>query len=324
MPQEQLGVDVAAADDDDARVVAGDRAGPTSEVRAPWPAAPDGSTTRRARRASWRTASAISSSVDGDDLVHEAAEMLERERAERVRAQAIGHRAAGLLGGPGDEAAALERLLGIGRELRLDADDARGRRQRLDRRGDAGRQPTTGDRHHDAGHAGQVLDDLEPARALAGDDGRVVVRLDHDQPALLDEAQREHVALLRVHAGELDLGAVALDALDLDARRVARHADHRVRAEQPRGTRHRLGVVARRVGDDAAGALGIGQRGDLVVRAAHLEGADGLERLRLQPGRVVPAQERRAGGDAADALGRLADLVDRDDVRPDAVLMRRC
>jgi hypothetical protein len=41
-------------------------------------------------------------------------------------------------------------------------------------------------------------------------------------------------------------------------------------------------VVAAGVGDDAAGALFVGERRDLVVRAAQFEGADGLEVFRLQ------------------------------------------
>ena len=183
--------------------------------------------------------------ADGHDLVHEAPQVLERQRAERVRPQAIGHRASGLLRGPGHQRARLERLLGIGRQLRLDADDPRRRRQGLDCGRHAGRQPAAGDGHDDARDVRKVLDDLEPAGPLPGDDRRVVVGLDHDQPALVGEPQRQDVPLLGVHARELDLGAVALDALDLDPRRVARHADHRMRAEQPRGAGHRLGVVAR-------------------------------------------------------------------------------
>jgi hypothetical protein len=98
------------------------------------------------------------------------------------------------------------------------------------------------------------------------------------------------VALLGVHAGELDLGAIALDSLDLDLRRVARHTDDRVRAEQPGRPCHGLRVIPGRVGDHATGALRVGERGDLVVGAAHLECTDRLERLGLQPRRVVPLQ----------------------------------
>jgi hypothetical protein len=43
-----------------------------------------------------------------------------------------------------------------------------------------------------------------------------------------------------------------------------------------------LRVVAAGVSDDAAGAFFVGERGDLVVRAAQFEGADGLKIFRLQ------------------------------------------
>jgi len=43
-----------------------------------------------------------------------------------------------------------------------------------------------------------------------------------------------------------------------------------------------LGVVAARIGDDAAGAFCVGERRDLVVRAAQLEGTDGLKVFGLQ------------------------------------------
>ena len=126
-------------------------------------------------------------------------------------------------------------------------------------------------------HARQVLDDLEAARSLARDDGGIVVGLDHDEAPLAHERQRQLVPLLRVVAGEDDLGAIAADALDLHARRALRHADDGRGTQQPSGAGDGLRVVARRVGDDAAGSLGIGQGGDLVVRAAHLEGTDRLE-----------------------------------------------
>ena len=54
--------------------------------------------------------------------------------------------------------------------------------------------------------------------------------------------------------------------------------------------RDALGVVAAGVGDDAAPALLVGERCDLVVSAANLEGADRLQALRLQP--ELPARCR--------------------------------
>ena len=111
-------------------------------------------------------------------------------------------------------------------------------------------------------------------------------------PRRADQLQRDLVPLVRAGSGEHDLGAVAAHALDLDLRRGLGHHDHGLGAEQPRRARHRLGVVARRVGHHSPGPLLVGQGADGVVGAAHLEGADRLEALRLEPGAVVPAQER--------------------------------
>ena len=49
-----------------------------------------------------------------------------------------------------------------------------------------------------------------------------------------------------------DLGAKAARAFDLDARREARHHDHRAQAQALRVVGHALRVVARAHGDDAA------------------------------------------------------------------------
>ena len=91
---------------------------------------------------------------------------------------------------------------------------------------------------------GQILGDLQPGGALAGDDAPVVVRLDHHHAALRHQVERNLVPLVRARSGEDDLGAVTAHALDLDLRRGLGHHDHRRGAEQPRRARHRLGVVA--------------------------------------------------------------------------------
>jgi hypothetical protein len=72
-------------------------------------------------------------------------------------------------------------------------------------------------------------------------------------------------------------------------------------AHHPRGQGHALRVVARGERDDPPGALGRRQRGELVQRAADLEGAGALEVLALEehlmPAGVVErlaADDRRA------------------------------
>ena len=49
------------------------------------------------------------------------------------------------------------------------------------------------------------------------------------------------------------------------------------------------------------------------MRAANLERPNRLEVLRLEPGRVVPGEQRRAQGHAPDAIRRLADALQGDE-----------
>ena len=61
---------------------------------------------------------------DGHDVVEVRAQVSERPRAERLGAGAVGDRPGHIGRGPADDLAAAQRVAGIGRQLRLDADDA--------------------------------------------------------------------------------------------------------------------------------------------------------------------------------------------------------
>ena len=111
-----------------------------------------------------------------------------------------------------------QRLAGVGRELRLDADDPRVGPEGLDGRRDAAREPAAADRHEDRREVGQVLDDLEPDRALAGDDPVVVEGRDDRQPALGGDRLGDPLALVAGGPDDDDLGAVGRDPVALDAR----------------------------------------------------------------------------------------------------------
>src|SRR5207248_11302619 len=67
--------------------------------------------------------------------------------------------------------------------------------------------------------------------------------------------------------------------------------------------RDRLRVVARRERDDSARALFLGERRDLVVRAAELERAAPLEGLRLQVDRCADERVERARRDDRRLVG---------------------
>ena len=82
------------------------------------------------------------------------------------------------------------------------------------------------------------------------------------------------------------------------------HADDRAHAEEPRGEGDRLAVVAGRGGDHAARPLLRGELRDEVDAAAHLEGADGLVVLVLDPDlRADQLARAPRSGTAASAAG---------------------
>ena len=182
--------------------------------------APDGSTTSRDRSAASRTPAAISASTDRDDPVEVRAQVGEGPGAERLGPRAVGDRPRNVGGRPTDDRSGCQRCARIGRELGLDADDPNVRAQPLDRGRDTACQPAAADRHQDEPVVGQVLDDLEPDRALAGDDPVVVERRDDRQTALRGDGLGLCLALVGRGTDDDDLGAIGGDPLALDRRRV--------------------------------------------------------------------------------------------------------
>ena len=239
--------------------------------------------------------------------------MRERPRTERLRPRPVGGRPGHQLGRPAHDLVASQRIARVGRELGLDADDACLGPERPDRRRDPARQPAATDRDEDDRDIRQVLDELEPDRPLAGDDPIVVERRDDLEPALGCELLGHLLALVAGRADDHDLGAVGRHPLALDRRRVGGHHDHGRRPQQASRSSDALGMVARRVGDDAAPALLRGQGRDRGVGASQLERPDRLEGFGLQEPSLLgrsERHERRAGRDAAQAVGRRTDVLD--------------
>ena len=112
-----------------------------------------------------------------------------------------------------------------------------------------------------------------------------------------------------------DFGAKHARAVDLDGGRGRRHNDHGGHPEQAGCARERLGVIARRVGDHAAGELVAAEPCEHVGGAADLEGAGDLHVLAFQAERRATGarramDERCAADDAADACSGGADVVE--------------
>ena len=201
---------------------------------------------------------------------------------------------------------------------RLDADDAELRAHLAERERDPCREPAAADRHDDRPHLRpELLGELEPERALAGEDQRVLEGVDVGL-ARLDPLLRGRRRRVEAQAGEDDLGAVALRRLELGRRRVLRHEDRCAHAVLARSPGDRLAVVAGARRDHPGGALGVRQAGDPVEGAADLEGARALEVLGLEPDRPageaaerLRRDDRRLARDPLQAPARLLDLSER-------------
>ncbi len=159
--------------------------------------APDGSTTSRAALGGQPDGPGDLALADRDDAVEQGAQVLERARAQRLRPRPVGDRPRDVVGRPAHDLAGGQRVAAVGGQLGLDADDPAAGLERLDRDGHAAGQPAATDRHQDARDIGQVLDDLQPDRALAGDDPVVVERRDDGQTALGGELLGDGLALVR-------------------------------------------------------------------------------------------------------------------------------
>jgi hypothetical protein len=127
-----------------------------------------------------------------------------------------------------------------------------------------------------------LLEDLQAAGALPGDDVRMVERVDQHRPGRGRELVRRDEALVHRGSDELDLRPICLGGGDLGHRRPVRHVDLGVDAQQLRGERHALGVVPGARRDDPACLLGVREAGHARVGAADLERPSPLKVLALE------------------------------------------
>ena len=200
---------------------------------------------------------------------------------------------------------------------RLDADDLHVGPERLDVARDAGNEAAAAHRHE---HRGEpllaVAQDLGADGPLPRDHERVVEGMDERHAGFGDQRVAVRLRVAVGVARQHDLGAHAAHRVHLDPRRRLRHDDDRAQTELARGKRHALRVVAGARGDDAAGALLLGEMRDLVVGAAQLEAEDRLQILALEQHGVAETAresrrriERRFARHVVDAAGQ--DVVER-------------
>ena len=114
----------------------------------------------------------------------------------------------------------------------------------------------------------------------------------------------EHIAV------QHHVGTVGLGGIDLQRRGDLRHADGGLGSTLAGRIGHTLGMVAGRRGDDAVSDLLFGERSNLVIGTANLEGSGDLQVFRLQENLMAGhlAQHRRrnnlrVAGSAFESFG---------------------
>ena len=267
-------------------------------------AAPLGSTTRRAWRASHATAAAIcaSDTVTNSSTNFCACAKVMSPGRTGIRPSAMVAVESSVTWVP-----RLDRSLHLRGAFGLDRHHATGGPALLDGRRHAGQQAAAAHRDEHRADIGTLLEDLEARRALPRHNPRVIERRHHRQAARRGFPLGAGLAIVRRLPLEDDLGAIALGAVDLHLRCGGGHDDHGRRAERARRERHRLPVIARGIRDDPPSQLIGRELRQHVERAADLEGAHRLE--------VLAFQEERAGNREPGTGNRAGHLEQRGDPR---------
>ena len=183
--------------------------------------------------------------VDRDDLVDPAFDEGPRDRTGRLHGDAVGERR--------DRTNRRPRARRTAHTQRPGRHDPNRGRRRLDRDRQPGRQPTAPDRDDDQRQIVDVLEQLQPERALAGDHDRIVERMT-ERPAR--GGRSRFGGLDRFHQRRAAFGdgrAERKTGLDLADRGPGRHEDLAPEPEVLGRERDRLGMVA-----GASGALNTG------------------------------------------------------------------
>ena len=177
----------------------------------------------------------------------------------------------------------------------LHADERQLRPQRAEPDRDPAGEAAAADRDHDRPRpGGELLGELEPERPLAGDDARVVERVDEGRAGRLDVSAGRGDGVVEALPAEHDRRAVAAGRLDLRHRRALWDEDRGGDAGLARRPRDGLSVVARARRDDARLPLRLAQLRDRVVGAADLERARELQVLGLERDRAADERAERA------------------------------
>src|SRR5579859_851019 len=175
-----------------------------------------------------------------------------------------------------------EGLRQLRRSHGLYAPDPRGAARRREPGHDPGDQPSAADGHHDRFDVREIFDDFEGDGGLTRDDVGVIEGRDHGEMLLRHQRFGLCVAVGGGPPREDDLPTPFLHAFDLHRGRGFRHHDHGAHAEPVGGPGDGLSVISRRVRDDAAVPVRLGEAAHRGECAAGLEGPHGLQAFELE------------------------------------------
>ena len=246
--------------------------------------------------------------------------MLKVDLADTLGTQAVGQSPRDLFGFEGNDVAGAQAGLGIGREFGLDSDYFDRWLTELESGSDTADESSATDGAQDGLNLGQLFEDFETCRPLAGNDVFIVVGRNDSISVLGREFLGPEAALLASGANFDDFSAKRCRRIEFVLRGVARHHDDGLHAKSTGGISDSLCVIPAGIGDDAAAPRLVAQRRNLVVGPAQLEGADGLQVLEFQVelagvGGLGPLKQRRPDSDPVEAGVGGAYIVERDDVR---------
>ena len=203
----------------------------------------------------------------------------------------------------------------LGRICRFHADHLRVGCTQLDGGGKACTQSPTAHGHQHGAHVGEVIDDLQARRALAGNDPRMIVWRHHRESLRLHQCLGAFVAILRRGAREFNARAEPLRTAALGRRHRGGHDHHGLAPEQPGRERNGLRVVAGRWRNHPACTLGGGKLREKVIGAAELERPPALEHFWLDPhlrtellGQCIHGKQRCSHGDRGDTGSRSREV----------------
>ena len=207
----------------------------------------------------------------------------------------------------------------LGGAFGLDAENRDLRPQCLDGKRDPGEESGAADGNDDGFDVGHLFEDFQSHRALAGDDGGIVVTVNVGEAAFGGQRAGVFHRFEEAAAVEHDVGAEAAAGVALDEGRKAGHDHGDGDAEQAAVVGEAERVVAGGGRDDSARFLRAVEEEQGVARAAFLEGAGALKIFEFaEDAHAGDFRERnrfRAGGGvdgAGDAGPRGLDIGEGD------------